>query len=185
MPTPIPARKDHRVLCLLVLPALLLPVGCANKKPAYAKVGYDEGKLATPPHNLSAHDYPFDDDGTYRKDWVTDKNAKRPKKWFKKSPGSSSSSSATVAMNTPPPPRPSSTSPPPSISPPPSPRPAPTAAPPPAPKPTPPKARYHTVAKGDTLFAISRRYGVSVARIKSTNGLSSDLIRIGQTLRIP
>lgn len=179
---PIPAREKFRALALFVLPALLLSTGCASKKPAYTRVGYDETKLATPPHDLSAHDYPFDDDGTYRKDWVTDKNAKRPKKWFKKPSGSSSPSSSTVAMNTPPPPpRTTSTAPPPSISPPPAPRPAPA----PAPKPPPPKARYHTVTKGDTLFAISRRYGVSVSRIKSTNGLSSDLIRIGQTLRIP
>lgn len=165
------------------LPLWLLAVGCSSNKPPYAKVGYDGDKLTTPPHNLSAYEYPFDDDGTYRKDWVTDKNAKRPKKWFgKKSSDSSSSPSTTVASNTTPPPPPTRTTtsgPPPSAYTPPPPRPA------PAPKPTPPKARYHTVAKGDTLFGISRRYGVSVTQLKSTNGLRSDLIRIGQTLRVP
>ncbi|NNE94099.1 MAG: LysM peptidoglycan-binding domain-containing protein [Verrucomicrobiales bacterium] len=43
----------------------------------------------------------------------------------------------------------------------------------------------HTVVQGDTLFSLSRRYGTSVAAIQSANGLSSDLIRTGQTLQIP
>jgi hypothetical protein len=43
----------------------------------------------------------------------------------------------------------------------------------------------HTVAKGDTLFSLARRYNTSVSAIKSANGLSSDIIRIGQTLTIP
>ena len=43
----------------------------------------------------------------------------------------------------------------------------------------------HTVVKGDTLFSLARRYNTSVNAIKSANGLSSDTIRIGQTLTIP
>ncbi|MGI6588073.1 MAG: cell wall hydrolase [Peptococcia bacterium] len=43
----------------------------------------------------------------------------------------------------------------------------------------------HKVKKGDTLFRLSRNYGVSIASIKSANGLKSDLIIIGQVLRIP
>ena len=45
-------------------------------------------------------------------------------------------------------------------------------------------ASTHTVRSGDTLWSISRSYDVSVATIKSLNGLSSDNIRIGQTLRL-
>lgn len=43
----------------------------------------------------------------------------------------------------------------------------------------------HVVVKGDTLFSLSRRYNTSVNAIKSANGLTSDMIRIGQTLTIP
>ncbi len=43
----------------------------------------------------------------------------------------------------------------------------------------------HTVVKGDTLFSLSRRYGTTVNAIKSANGLTSDMIQIGQTLTIP
>jgi membrane-bound lytic murein transglycosylase D len=43
---------------------------------------------------------------------------------------------------------------------------------------------YHTVAKGDTLFNVSRRYGITIASLKAMNGLTSDNIQIGQRLRI-
>lgn len=45
-------------------------------------------------------------------------------------------------------------------------------------------SRY-TVTKGDTLSAIARKKGTSVSKIKAANGLSGDLIRLGQTLKIP
>lgn len=43
----------------------------------------------------------------------------------------------------------------------------------------------HQVQKGDTLYKLSRHYGVSLAELKNANGLKSDLIFIGQVLRIP
>ena len=43
----------------------------------------------------------------------------------------------------------------------------------------------YTIARGDTLSEIAARYGVSSGRLKRHNGLSSDRIRVGQTLRIP
>lgn len=43
----------------------------------------------------------------------------------------------------------------------------------------------YTVVKGDTLYALARRKGTSVKAIKNANGLSSDVIRIGQKLKIP
>ncbi|MEY3052849.1 MAG: hypothetical protein RLY31_2634 [Bacteroidota bacterium] len=47
-----------------------------------------------------------------------------------------------------------------------------------------PEAVFHTVAKGDTLFSIARRYGTTVELIVRTNALESTLIRPGQVLRI-
>jgi membrane-bound lytic murein transglycosylase D len=43
----------------------------------------------------------------------------------------------------------------------------------------------HNVAKGDTLSAIARRYGVSVAALQRANGISDSNIRPGQALVIP
>jgi len=43
----------------------------------------------------------------------------------------------------------------------------------------------YTVKSGDNLYAIARNYGVSVSDIMSYNNLTSNLLSIGQTLRIP
>jgi len=43
----------------------------------------------------------------------------------------------------------------------------------------------HRVKNGDTLYNLSRSYGVTIAGIKQANGLKSDTIYIGQVLRIP
>lgn len=43
----------------------------------------------------------------------------------------------------------------------------------------------YTVQPGDTLWLISRRYGTTVDAIKSLNGLTGDMLSIGQVLRIP
>lgn len=45
-------------------------------------------------------------------------------------------------------------------------------------------SRY-TVSKGDTLYGIARKRGTTVAKIKAANGISGDVIRPGQSLKIP
>ena len=189
-------------MALLVLAVILpLMLQCRGIG-GYRSIIYSREKLATPPTTLSERDYPFDAKGRYRTDWVksgsTRKRSKSsfhtvstsppksqttisqsPPKTSSRSPSKTkkSSSRITVASNTT---QPSKKKPPPVYTP----KPAP---PKPTPPPTPQKkqARYHTIAKGDTLWDISRRYKVTISAVKSANGLTSDLIRPGQTLRIP
>lgn len=46
-------------------------------------------------------------------------------------------------------------------------------------------ARNHVIRRGDTLGVIAQQYDVSTATLKHFNGLKSDLLHIGDTLRIP
>jgi len=74
---------------------------------------------------------------------------------------------------------PSRATPPPSASPVAAPAPAVTAAPSAVP------AVTYTVRPGDTLSAIAARHGTTVASLRQTNRLTSDIIRSGQVLTIP
>lgn len=57
-------------------------------------------------------------------------------------------------------------------------------------KPTPPTTPtkvpdgYHLVVKGETLYAISRKYKIDVPKLKQINNLKNDNIQAGQMLRI-
>jgi D-gamma-glutamyl-meso-diaminopimelic acid endopeptidase CwlS len=49
-----------------------------------------------------------------------------------------------------------------------------------------PEAEVHYVVKeGDSLWKIAREQGSSVSRIREANGLTGDVIRPGQVLKIP
>jgi len=50
--------------------------------------------------------------------------------------------------------------------------------------PQPPATGTYQVKRGDTLYAIARRNSLSVAQLKSLNGLSSDALKPGQRLRL-
>ena len=101
--------------------------------------GRIQDSLATPPHNFSRSEYPFDAQGNYREDWVRSSGAS------KRRSGSSTSM------------KPNSNG----------------------------SMRYHVVRRGDTLFSLSRRYGVTLYSIRRENGLDSFTIRVGQVLRMP
>lgn len=47
------------------------------------------------------------------------------------------------------------------------------------------EGKVHRVRSGDTLSEIARRYGTTVSKLRSTNGLTSNRLRIGQELKIP
>lgn len=44
--------------------------------------------------------------------------------------------------------------------------------------------KNHTVIKGDTLYSLSRKYGLTVEALKELNSLESNTISVGQTLRV-
>lgn len=44
---------------------------------------------------------------------------------------------------------------------------------------------HHQVRRGDTLYDIARRYGITVLDIKRANRMRSSLLRIGQSLMLP
>jgi len=43
----------------------------------------------------------------------------------------------------------------------------------------------HTISRGETLSGIAENYAIPLSRIRETNQLNSDTIRIGQTIKIP
>jgi len=45
--------------------------------------------------------------------------------------------------------------------------------------------KKHKVRSGESLSVLAQRYKISVATIKSVNNLKSNVLRIGQTLKIP
>src|SRR5260221_5055361 len=66
--------------------------------------------------------------------------------------------------------------------------PTPTPSPPPAVTPTPPpeiRPTFYEVKHGDALILIARKFGMTVAQIKTFNGLQTDKIRVNQMLKIP
>ena len=117
---------------------------------------------------------PFDSRGNYIEAW-----ADNPAKWRggdrKPTPARTTTPSRPTQTATASTPRPTQTA---------QTRPAATPQPRPQPRPQ-PQVRRYTVKRGDTLSAIARRHSTTVAGLRRANGISGDLIRPGQVLRIP
>lgn len=204
------------VACLLfgvLVPPFLTQCKTSAAK-SYKDVSYDPAKLKTPAgHGMERNDYPFDEQGNYRKDWVKSNATGKDRS---ASPGAAPApqlASATTDGTDAPAPtnttyptyaeassaRESGAS---FVGPATGAAPggtdgAVTLASAPAGEIAPvtlasaglpeaaPTPSYHKVASGDTLFAIANRHSTSVADLKRINGLTSDSIRPGQSLRIP
>lgn len=54
-----------------------------------------------------------------------------------------------------------------------------------APEPHPALARKHVVISGDTLSSIAAQYKISAAKIRKANNMKTDVVKLGQTLKIP
>lgn len=165
------SRPVFLLAAAVALPLLLTQ--CKTGAGNYKNIEYDPATLRTPPgHGLEKKDYPFDDEGNYRKDWVRNKSGGRTRTSYNAPAEPEPAAAPTTPASSQPranyqdlaaataPPAPS--------------------APPPAAAPS-----YHRVASGDTLYSLAGRYGTTVEALKRTNGLTGDSIRAGQTLRIP
>lgn len=52
-------------------------------------------------------------------------------------------------------------------------------------KPSQPKTISHKIKKGETLYAIAKKYKITVSKIQKANNLKNTNIRVGATLKIP
>ena len=183
----------------LAISAPLFMTQCRSVGGTYQDIEYDPVTLKTPDgHGMKKEDYPFDDGGNYRKDWVKNKEQGRTRSSYdlpdpepvvvSEAAEAARVSGSIAPMSSPP-----------------------TAALQPVnPITSAPydddggssastgdsasealtaaalnTSSYHRVKSGETLYSISRRYNTSVSELKRVNGLTSDSIRSGQSLRLP
>lgn len=122
-----------------------------------------QGSAETPPHAMARDDYPFDANGNYVTAWVSERGASGNSDYS----SWQSSHGGSVSRRQPSPVRKVSSS---------------------SKKKTSSTSKggtSYTIKRGDTLGAIARKHGTTVSKIKAANGMSSDFIREGKTLRIP
>lgn len=160
MPLPL------RLLCLsLLVTAASLLSSCKSSVRGVPR-NLPEIKLhdvrTTPPHNMARKDYPFDEKGDYITAWAAEgesaASARDIERW-------SSSHGGSVTNRKPPSPV--------------------KKAPPGASKKSSGGTIIYTIKPGDTLGGIAAKHKTTVAKIKAANGMTSDFIRAGKTLKIP
>jgi len=204
----LPLRTAAFLLSGVLAPLFLTQ--CKTTTKSYKDISYDPSKLKTPAgHGMERKDYPFDEQGNYRKDWVKGNTSGRD---GSASPGSAPAPAiAAAAAGTEAAPQgptsypnyaeasaaresgnfvgPAAATGAATTTPTSSPAAAgvggvelASAGSMPA---TAPGPSYHKVTSGETLFSLASRYHTSVSELKRVNGLTGDSIRTGQSLRIP
>ena len=188
--------KHFRRLTAAALGTLLLPLvmdSCSSTKPKIAGLPQNlpDIQLAattnTPTHHMASYEYPFDSSGNYVSDWAAEGERRAGRsaaatsddesRWSNSHGGRSGSSSKTKGKTAASKSRKSDDDAPPKKS---------STASSSKSKTTSSKSGTRYVVKSsDTVEKIARRFGVSVKALKAANGLKSDLIRDGQTLKIP
>lgn len=164
-------RLVHVACCLsaAVLPGLL--GSCSSSKkikgvPANLPHIPIHASAATPSHSMARGEYPFDSKGDYVTSWAAEgeRAAGRSaatssdyQSWRSSHGGSAGSRSGRTSRSSSSSKKSSSSR----------------------------GGTRYTIKKGDTLSGIARKYGTSVAKLKAANGLKSDLIREGRSLKIP
>lgn len=149
--------SPRRILPLLALLAALLS-SCGSSVrgvPRNLPVVKLHDVRQTPPHSMARKDYPFDEKGDYITAWAAEGESAASARDIERWSGSHG---GTISKRQPPAP---------------------------VRKVTKPTSFNYTIKSGDTLGGIARRYNTTVAKLKAANGLKSDLIRAGKTLKIP
>ena len=130
---------------------------------------------------------PFDEDGNYVEAWADNPptrvaGIRKTQPTQKPRPVAKPRPITTAKVTPKPKPRPITTA---KVTP--KPKPRPVVKPKPRPKPVvaKPKSIKHMIKRGDTLWGLSRRYGVSVTAIQKANRISGTNIRAGKTILIP
>lgn len=146
-------------ICPFAAFALLL-AACENSTrikglPKVLPVINVHGSSRTPSHSMAHADYPFADNGDYKSDWAAEGGQGAGMDYSSWRSSHGSSRSSSSKKKS------SSKS---SSS---------------------GRSSSYTIKSGDTLGGIARKHGTTVAKLKAANGLKSDLIRAGKTLKIP
>ncbi|WP_081892492.1 LysM peptidoglycan-binding domain-containing protein [Verrucomicrobium sp. BvORR106] len=184
-------RMNLRTLALLALAALPM-LGLSSCSSTSKIKGIPDklppitltGTVRTPPHSMPSHAYPFDSGGRYVSDWAAEGERRSGRsaaatsddqeKWTGSHEGAATGRRIVIKTTTP---KSKSSS-------------SKTASS----KSKSSKTKSgsssggggsYVVKKGDTLSSIARRNGTSVAKIKSANGMSSDFLSVGKSLKIP
>lgn len=158
------------ILGAVVLPLLMASCGSSAPRglPRKLPVINLNGSPQTPPHAMEKKDYPFDPNGNYVTAWAAEGERAASDddvaRWQASHGGSVSRRQPSPVVKV------SSKK-----------------------KTTASKSKSkskggsstYTIKAGDNLGAIARKNNTTVAKIKAANGLKSDMIRAGKTLKIP